>query len=136
MSQVEKMRAEMPPPVVDRPDVVLRRPPESASPASRRYAGDCPQHHIRVVVSRPTFYDNIAHLRAQVAPSKLCVVLKANAYGHGLTPLVPVAVAAGADYLGICTNPEAADIRARASVCRSSGCEWACRKSSTSRPPS
>ncbi len=60
----------------------------------------------------PTFFDNITYLRESVAPSKICVVLKANAYGHGLTPLVPVAVAAGADYLGICTNPEAAAVRA------------------------
>ena len=46
-----------------------------------------------------------------IAPSKICVVMKANAYGHGLTALAPVAVAAGADYLGVCTNPEAAAIR-------------------------
>ena len=39
-------------------------------------------------------------------------MLKSNAYGHGLAALAPVAVAAGADYLGICTNPEAAAVRA------------------------
>ena len=39
------------------------------------------------------------------------MVLKSNAYGHGLAALAPVAVAAGADYLGVCTNPEAAAIR-------------------------
>jgi alanine racemase len=76
-----------------------------------RYPGRGRQHHIQVLVSRPMFYDNILHVRQAVAPSKLCVVLKSNAYGHGLAPLVPVAVAAGADYLGICTNPEAAAIR-------------------------
>ncbi len=76
-----------------------------------RYPGRVRQHHIRVAVSRPTFYDNILHLREAVAPSKLCVVMKSNAYGHGMVPLVPVAVAAGADYLGVCTNPEAAAIR-------------------------
>jgi alanine racemase len=46
-----------------------------------------------------------------VAPAHLCVVMKANAYGHGLAALAPVAVEAGADYLGICTNPEAEVIR-------------------------
>lgn len=68
-------------------------------------------HHIDVRISRPTFFDNISFLRALVAPAKICVVMKANAYGHGLEPLAPVAVSAGADYLGICTNPEAATIR-------------------------
>ena len=107
MSQVEK-----PAPAPDTPEVVLEQPVPAAAAGSRRYPGSCPQHHIRVIVSRPAFFDNIAFLRESVAPSKICVVLKANAYGHGLAPLVPVAVAAGADYLGICTNPEAAAIRA------------------------
>ena len=69
------------------------------------------QHHIDVCISRKAFFDNILYLRELVSPSKLCVVLKSNAYGHGLAALAPVAVAAGADYLGICTNPEAATIR-------------------------
>jgi alanine racemase len=69
------------------------------------------QHHIEVTVSAATFAANIAHLREKVAPAKLCVVMKANAYGHGLRALAPVAVAAGADYIGICTNPEAAIVR-------------------------
>jgi alanine racemase len=101
MSQVEGLKEEL----SEQGEVV-------AHPAGSRFPGGCHQHHIRVVVSRPIFYDNIAYLRKTVTPSKICVVLKANAYGHGLTPLVPVAVAAGADYLGICTNPEAAAIRA------------------------
>jgi alanine racemase len=70
------------------------------------------QHHIEVAVSRPVFYENIRHIRQAVMPSQVCVVLKSNAYGHGLAALAPVAVTAGADYLGICTNPEAAAIRA------------------------
>jgi len=70
------------------------------------------QHHIEVCISRQAFFENIQFVRESVAPSKVCVVMKANAYGHGLAPLAPVAVAAGADYLGVCTNPEAAAIRA------------------------
>jgi alanine racemase len=69
------------------------------------------QHHIQVLVSRENFFKNIQYLRRLVAPSKLCVVMKANAYGHGLEALAPVAVEAGADLLGICTNPEAETIR-------------------------
>src|SRR5580698_961072 len=69
------------------------------------------QHHVEVLVSREKFFNNIQYLRRLVAPSKLCVVMKANAYGHGLAALAPVAFEAGADMLGICTNPEAETIR-------------------------
>jgi alanine racemase len=69
------------------------------------------QHHVQVLVSRENFFNNIQYLRRLVAPAKLCVVMKANAYGHGLQALAPVAVEAGADMLGICTNPEAETIR-------------------------
>jgi alanine racemase len=69
------------------------------------------QHHVEVLVSREKFSNNIQYIRRLVAPSKLCVVMKANAYGHGLAALAPVAAAAGADMLGICTNPEAQTIR-------------------------
>jgi alanine racemase len=69
------------------------------------------QHHVEVLVSRKKFLDNIQHIRRLVAPSKVCVVMKANAYGHGLAALAPVAVEAGADMIGICTNPEAETIR-------------------------
>jgi alanine racemase len=69
------------------------------------------QHHVEVLVSRGRFFSNIQYLRRLVAPSKLCVVMKANAYGHGLEALAPIAVEAGADMIGICTNPEAETIR-------------------------
>jgi alanine racemase len=68
-------------------------------------------HHVEVRVSRPTFYRNVRYLRQLVSPAKLCVVMKANAYGHGLEALLPAAVEGGADVIGICTNPEAAAIR-------------------------
>ncbi len=69
------------------------------------------QHHIQVTVSANNFKNNISHIRDRVTPSQVCVVMKANAYGHGLKALAPTAVAAGADYIGICTNPEATIIR-------------------------
>src|SRR6516165_1933948 len=69
------------------------------------------QHHVEVLVSRENFFNNIQYLRRLSAPSKVCVVMKANAYGHRLEQLAPTAVEAGADMLGICTNPEAETIR-------------------------
>jgi alanine racemase len=71
-----------------------------------------PQYHVEVRVSKQTFSENIRAIRQLVAPAKLCVVMKANAYGHGLAALAPVAVEAGTDFIGICTNPEAETARA------------------------
>src|SRR3984885_9826696 len=69
------------------------------------------QHHVQVLVSREKFFNNIRYMRGLVAPAKICVVMKSNAYGHGLAALALVAVEAGADMIGICTNPEAETIR-------------------------
>lgn len=71
------------------------------------------QNHVTVNVSPAVFARNIRHLRQRVQPAKLCVVMKADAYGHGLEALAPVAVQAGADYIGVCTNNEARVVRRR-----------------------
>jgi len=71
------------------------------------------QKHIEVAIFRSAFGQNVRWLRKRLAPAKLCVVMKSDAYGHGLSELVETAVEAGADYLGICTNDEAAQIRTR-----------------------
>lgn len=70
------------------------------------------QHHISVTVSRSRFAHNIRILRDHVRPAKLSVVMKADAYGHGLAGLAGTAISAGADSIGICTNPEAHVVRA------------------------
>jgi len=69
------------------------------------------QHHVTVKVSRTRFADNIRFLRRRLAPTKICVVMKSDAYGHGLEALSTVAAESGADYIGISTNPEARTVR-------------------------
>ncbi|MEA3278658.1 MAG: alanine racemase [Pseudomonadota bacterium] len=69
------------------------------------------QKHIEVTISRSAFANNIRWMRERMAPARLCVVMKSDAYGHGLSALLETAIAAGADYLGICTNVEAAEVR-------------------------
>ena len=87
------------------------RYPDQALPGASYPNMSDPQKHIEVTVSRGDFAHNIRWLREQLSPSKLCVVMKSDAYGHGLDALIDTAVEAGADYLGICTNDEAARIR-------------------------
>lgn len=44
--------------------------------------------------------------------TKLCAVLKADAYGHGAIPVARAALAAGADYLAVAIVSEALELRA------------------------
>ncbi|PWB96778.1 alanine racemase [Salinibacterium hongtaonis] len=53
------------------------------------------------IVDLGAFAHNVRHLRSVVRPAELMVVLKANAYGHGVAETGAAAVAAGARWLGV-----------------------------------
>lgn len=55
---------------------------------------------------------NLTEIRRHIQPSaKLCVVVKANAYGHGAVEVSKVAVDCGADFLAVATLDEALELR-------------------------
>jgi len=54
---------------------------------------------------------NIHIIREFVAPSKVCLAVKANAYGHGLVETSKAAVDAGIAYLGVSCLQEGAALR-------------------------
>ena len=55
---------------------------------------------------------NYEAIRAHIkGGTRLCAVVKADAYGHGAIPAARVAVAAGASYLAVATLGEAAELR-------------------------
>ena len=55
---------------------------------------------------------NCAHLRKQLTGgAKLCVVVKANGYGHGDTWCAKAALAGGADWLAVAAASEAVELR-------------------------
>ncbi|MDZ7833744.1 MAG: alanine racemase [Desulfobacterales bacterium] len=55
---------------------------------------------------------NVKQLRSILTPgTRLMIVVKANAYGHGIVPVARQALAAGADYLGVARYPEALCLR-------------------------
>ena len=74
--------------------------------------GDYSNHNI-IKIDKDAFANNLQYFKRQLMPhgSKLCIVLKANAYGHGISQLAPVAAANNADYIGIVDNWEAQLIR-------------------------
>jgi alanine racemase len=55
---------------------------------------------------------NCARIREQIGPgTRLCAVVKANAYGHGDTWCAKAALAGGADWLAVAAAGEAAEVR-------------------------
>lgn len=55
---------------------------------------------------------NFIEIRRRINPtSKLCVVVKANAYGHGAIEVSKVAVECGADFLAVATVDEGIELR-------------------------
>ena len=67
---------------------------------------------------RPTYLEvnlsrlekNLAAIRSHVHPANVMVVLKANAYGHGVEGVAPF-IASKADYLGVALVEEAIHLR-------------------------
>ena len=67
---------------------------------------------------RPTYLEvnlsqlkqNLENIRAKVAPAKVLVVLKANAYGHGVDGVAPF-IAPFADYIGVAIAEEGIHLR-------------------------
>lgn len=54
----------------------------------------------RLLVDLTTLASNIARVRETVAPAELMLVVKDDAYGHGLEPVVRAAAAAGVTWFG------------------------------------
>jgi alanine racemase len=55
---------------------------------------------------------NVGVLRRFVGDSRLCAVVKADAYGHGAVPVARAALASGADVLAVALASEGAELRA------------------------
>lgn len=68
---------------------------------------------------RPTFVEvdlgaiahNVAAFKALIAPSKVCTVVKADAYGHGDVPVATTVMDAGADLLAVALVEEGVRLR-------------------------
>jgi alanine racemase len=54
---------------------------------------------------------NVASLLSMVAPSRLCAVVKADAYGHGAVQVAKTVLSAGASWLGVAMVEEGIELR-------------------------
>ncbi len=67
----------------------------------------------RAEVNLAAIFHNVAGVKKLLSPgTRLCVVVKADAYGHGAGPAAQTALKAGADYLAVAMLEEAAQLRA------------------------
>ncbi len=72
-----------------------------------------------VEVDATAFTKNIKTVKTMIGPgTKLCLVMKSDAYGHGLENLIAEAVKAGPDYIALVENSE---IAVAAAYMRASG---------------
>lgn len=71
-------------------------------------------HHrpTRAVIDLEAVARNVAHLVERAAPARLCVVVKADGYGHGAVPVARAALGAGAGWLAVALVEEALELRA------------------------
>jgi alanine racemase len=74
-----------------------------------------PQHDndfTRLELSLPNCLDNFRYFRSRLEPStKLLVLVKANAYGHGAVEMSAMLQQAGADYLAVALPVEGIELR-------------------------
>jgi len=57
------------------------------------------------------FIANLTEFRKRIGGARLCLVVKANGYGHGILPISKIAQENGADWLGVATLDEANILR-------------------------
>jgi len=69
-----------------------------------------PVRSTHLVVNLTRLKENVAAIRAAVAPAKVLVMLKANAYGHGVDGVAPF-IAPYVDYIGVALLEEGIAIR-------------------------
>lgn len=68
-------------------------------------------HHAWLEIDLAQLSDNIRQTKHLIAPSQLCAVMKADAYGLGIEHLLPTIIAHEIPYIAIASTKEAATIR-------------------------
>ncbi len=71
---------------------------------------ETPLRPTHLVVNLSQFRRNVEAIRARVHPAKVLVMLKANAYGHGLDGVAPY-IAPHVDYIGVAVLDEGIQLR-------------------------
>lgn len=70
------------------------------------------------IIDRAAFAHNVRLLAERVAPAEVMLAVKANAYGHGMLELAPLALASGASSLAVLEIPAGLALRDAGLECR------------------
>lgn len=70
------------------------------------------------LIDHAAFARNVRRLVERASPAEVMLAVKADAYGHGMLDLAPVALAAGARSLAVLEIPAALELRAAGIDCR------------------
>ncbi len=95
--------------MADRAPTAVNGPEPGQLAAAQRVAGWLRPAWVEVDLSAITA--NVAHIRAAVAPSAVCAIVKADGYGHGAVPAARAALDGGAAYLGVALAEEGHELR-------------------------
>lgn len=88
-----------------------RRPPTPAYEATTEAPGGLPRHSSRITLSQRALTTNVRFLRSKIGDDAiLSSVVKANAFGHGIAPFVPMAERAGVRHFSVASSQEARQV--------------------------
>ena len=68
-------------------------------------------HPAWIEIDLRQFKKNLFAIRQRIGHRRLCLPIKANAYGHGLIPIAKAAIDAGVDYLAVAHSQEGVQLR-------------------------
>lgn len=84
-------------------------------PVEKPGAGATVRHSSRLELSQSAMRNNLEFVRDQVGPHpRISLVVKANAYGHGIAQAVPMACRCGIDHFSVASGYEAQEVLAAA----------------------
>lgn len=69
------------------------------------------QQGARVQISQAAIRSNLTNIAKSLPDTEVCIVLKADAYGHGIEFVLPLVIEAGFTVIGIASNDEAQAVR-------------------------
>jgi len=81
-------------------------------------AGTGPGTGAIAIIDRSAFAHNVRMLHERIAPTEVMLAVKADAYGHGMLELAPVALENGASSLAVLEIPAALALREAGIECR------------------
>jgi alanine racemase len=93
------------------PSVLRLSPGATVASAGEIAAVSVEACHSWLEIDPEAYESNIRLLQREMGESNVCVIMKADGYGHGIALLMPTIIKTGVSYVGIASNDEARIVR-------------------------